>query len=81
MLAQRRFAWYLTPVHPPLTANDLLPLIARLDANERKRLLALLLQVDERDAALYQMSPAKISEFGSDDDSLAWDAEGWDQPA
>jgi hypothetical protein len=68
-------------VQSPLTANDLLPLVARLAPQERKRLLTLLQQAGERDATIYQMSPPKAGEFNSEDESLAWDADGWDQPA
>jgi PAS domain-containing protein len=79
-LATGPLAWYPESVHSPLTAKDLLPLVARLDPSERKRLLTLLQQAGERDAALYQASPAKIGEFSSEGDPLSWDAEGWDQP-
>jgi hypothetical protein len=63
----------------PLTATDLLPLVARLAPLERKRLVRLIEAAGERDAALYLASPVKPGEFASDEDPLAWDAEGWDQ--
>lgn len=64
----------------PLTANDLLPLVARLAPEERKRLVHLIEATAERDAAIYLASPSKPGEFDSDDDSaLAWDAAGWEQ--
>lgn len=61
----------------PLTANDLLPLVARLDAQERKRLVGLIQSAAERDAALYRAKPTVADEFATED-SLGWDAEGWD---
>jgi hypothetical protein len=63
----------------PLTANDLLPLVARLAPQERKRLVRLIEETSERDAAIYLASPPKPGEFGADDDALGWDGEGWDQ--
>jgi hypothetical protein len=63
----------------PLTATDLLPLVARLAPQERKRLVRLIEDAGERDAALYLASPVKPGEFASDEDPLAWDADGWDQ--
>lgn len=63
----------------PLTANDLLPLVARLAPQERKRLIRLIEATAERDAALYLAAPPTQGEFGSDHDALAWDADGWDQ--
>jgi hypothetical protein len=63
----------------PLTANDLLPLVSRLAPQERKRLVRLIEDAGERDAAVYAASPPKQGEFESDEDPLAWDADGWDQ--
>lgn len=61
----------------PLTANNLLPLVARLDPQERKRLARLIGATAEQDAAVYSSSPIRKDEFSGDEDSLAWDAEGW----
>jgi prevent-host-death family protein len=33
------------------------------------------------DSALYKSSPPTMSEFSSDEDSLAWDADGWENVA
>jgi hypothetical protein len=32
----------------------------------------------ERDAAIYATAPIRQDEFAADDESLAWDAEGWE---
>lgn len=63
----------------PLTANDLLPLVARLTPQERQRLIQLIAASSERDASLYQANPPLPNEFLSDEESLGWDAEGWEQ--
>jgi len=62
----------------PLTANDLLPLVARLDPRERRRLVHLIGSTAERDAAIYASAPVKQDEFASEDAQLGWDAEGWE---
>ena len=62
----------------PLTADDLLPLIAKLSAEERHRLLRLAFRQGNTDAAAYTAQPVKADEFGGDEDPLAWDADGWE---
>jgi hypothetical protein len=62
----------------PLTANDLLPLVARLTPQERERLARLISAASERDAAIYATAPIRQDEFSANDESLAWDAEGWE---
>ena len=37
--------------------------------------------VPATDAAAYRSYPATASEFSSDEDSLAWDADGWENVA
>jgi len=69
---------YCPPMSQPLTANDLLPLVARLDARERERLAQLIGATSERDAAVYASTPVKRDEFASDEESLGWDADGWE---
>ena len=69
---------YCRPMSQPLTANDLLPLVARLDARERERLAQLIGATSERDAAVYASTPVKRDEFASDEESLGWDADGWE---
>jgi hypothetical protein len=62
----------------PLTANDLLPLVARLAPQERQRLIQLIADTSERDASIYRANPPLPNEFLSDDESLGWDADGWE---
>jgi hypothetical protein len=62
----------------PLTADDLLPLIAKLSNEERHRLLRLAFRQGSTDADAYAAQPVTPDEFGSDDDPLAWEAEGWE---
>jgi len=62
-----------------LTADDILPLVACLTPQERVRLLRFLSVrpgADEKDA--YRAFPPKREEFSSDEEPLAWDAEGWE---
>jgi hypothetical protein len=47
----------------PLTANDLLPLVARLGPLERKRLLRLIAATAEGDAAMYAAGRPGFDEF------------------
>jgi len=68
----------LPTMSQPLTANDLLPLVARLDPAERRRLVYLIDATAERDAAIYASAPAKQDEFASDNEQLGWDADGWE---
>jgi hypothetical protein len=65
----------------PLTANDLLPLVARLAPGERDRLVHLIEATSERDASVYGMTPPGRDEFTSDEEPLAWDSEGWENLA
>ena len=62
----------------PLTANDLLPLVARLAPGERERLAHLISATSERDAAIYATAPIRQDEFATNDESLGWDAKGWE---
>ena len=75
----RLLADRLSRMSRPLTANDLLPLVARLAPRERERLARLIAATSERDAALYLSAPPRQDEFASDDESLGWDAEGWEE--
>ena len=61
-----------------LTADDILPLVAALTPNERARLLQLLASPKGRDESAYASKPPRRDEFSSDDESLAWEAEGWE---
>jgi hypothetical protein len=62
----------------PLTADDLLPLIAKLSSEERHRLLRLAFRHGATDADAYAAQPVTSDEFRSDDDALEWDADGWE---
>jgi hypothetical protein len=64
-----------------MTARDLWPLVEKLPHDEQVRLarLALLAASRGRDAAAaYVAKPPGDAEFRTDDDPLAWDAEGWE---
>ncbi|HEX7501356.1 MAG TPA: hypothetical protein VF524_13800 [Polyangia bacterium] len=65
----------------PLTADDLLPLVARLAPGERNRLVHLIEATSESDASVYEAAPPGRNEFASDEEALAWDAEGWENLA
>ncbi len=66
-----------------LTADDLWPLVQKLPHDEQVRLAKLALRAaatgPETDAEAYQAAPPAPDEFSSDDDSLAWEAEGWEK--
>lgn len=61
-----------------LTADDILPLVASVAPHERVRLLRLIALSNAADAPLYRSIPPSRDEFSADEDSLAWDADGWD---
>jgi len=62
-----------------LTADDILPLIAKLSDKERERLLQLVLRRRSKsDTEAYAAQPVGEDELSSDEDSLSWDAEGWE---
>lgn len=64
----------------PMTADDILPLIADLTPQERVRLIRLISQRSgSDDAAGYRAAPPHSDEFSSVEDPLAWEAEGWEQ--
>lgn len=65
----------------PLTADDLLPLIAKLPHDEQVRLAQLALRAARdgaRDAAAYQRMPVRPDEFSQEDEGASWEAEGWE---
>jgi hypothetical protein len=64
----------------PLTADDLLPLVACLEPQERIRLLRLIaLRPSSTDIAdAYRILPPSRNEFTNDEYPLVWDAEGWE---
>jgi hypothetical protein len=61
-----------------LTAEDILPLVAALTPEERARLLQLIASPKRGDESVYASKPPRRDEFSSDDESLAWEAEGWE---
>jgi len=62
----------------PLTADDLFPLVASLTPQERSRLLRLIASA-AADASLYESLPPAQDEFLTDEEALAWDADGWER--
>ena len=66
----------------PLSAEDIFPLIDCLSPRERLRLIRLITTrpaADDRDA--YRGAPPGDEEFSTDEEPLAWDAEGWEDVA
>ncbi len=61
-----------------LTADDLVPIIAKLSQKERMRLMRLAFQANTDDSMKYAANPVRENEFSSDEDPLAWDAAGWE---
>ena len=63
------------------TALELQPLVEKLAPDEQVRLakLALRLAARARSAEAYAEFPPGEAEFVADDDSLAWEAEDWDE--
>ena len=62
-----------------LSAEDIFPLVNCLSSDERLRLLRF---ISTRPAAddpeIYRAVPPRNEEFSSNEDLLAWDAEGWE---
>ena len=54
------------------------PFVERLTPQERVRLLRLIAASPDVDSAVYRAVPPGKDEFSSDDEPLAWDAEGWE---
>lgn len=63
-----------------MNADDIFPLVASLTPQERVRLLRLITARPSADtAAAYDAVPPARNEFSTDEDPLAWEAEGWDE--
>ena len=63
-------------------ARELWSLIRRLPREERLRLAKMALRSaaeEGGDDAAYADAPVGAEEFSSEDESLAWDAEGWEE--
>ena len=63
----------------PLTADDIIPLVASLPDGERMKLLRWIASPHGADASAYTAAPPARQEFSGDDEPIAWDAEGWDE--
>jgi hypothetical protein len=61
----------------PLTADEILPLVACLSPQERARLLRLIAGSPSPNEA-YRLRPPSTDEFSSDEEQLGWEAEGWE---
>ena len=70
-------------MNPMLTAEDLWPLVQKLPHDEQVRLARLALHAAARsggsDAETYRAHPPGRDEFSSEEEPLAWEAEGWDE--
>lgn len=65
----------------PLTADDLLPLVAKLPHDEQVRLAQFALRAardSTRDAAAYRAIPVRPDEFSQDQEGASWEGEGWE---
>jgi hypothetical protein len=65
----------------PLTADDLLPLVAKLTHDEQVRLAQLALRAARdatRDAAAYRQTPVRPDEFSQEEEAASWEGEGWE---
>lgn len=71
-------AWYVSPMENELKADDLLPLISKLSIHERQRLFEIAMRRESTDDKAYAAVPPTEAEFSSDEDSLSWDADGWE---
>jgi hypothetical protein len=64
-----------------LTADDLLPLVAKLPHDEQVRLAQLALRAARdatRDAAAYRATPVGRDEFAQDEEGASWEGDGWE---
>ena len=63
-----------------MTADDILPLVATLTPQERARLLKLIsLRAASEAGVAYSATPPGEDEFSTDEEPLAWEAEGWEK--
>jgi hypothetical protein len=61
----------------PLTADEIIPLVACLSPQEKARLLRLIAGSPSPTEA-YRLRPPSADEFSSDEEQLGWDTEGWE---
>ena len=66
---------------PPLTAEDLWPLVQKLPHDQQVRLAKLALRAasNRNEGDVYRAAPPGPEEFSSDEDPLSWEAEGWEK--
>jgi hypothetical protein len=62
-----------------LTADDIMPLVASLPDSERARLIEWITSLHDADSSAYKSAPPTRDEFSSDDEPLAWEADGWEE--
>ena len=62
-----------------LTADDIMPLVASLPDSERLKLLRWIASPHGPDGSTYRAVPPNDPEFSSDEESLAWEADGWEE--
>ena len=65
-----------------LTADDLWPLVQKLSPDQQMRLAKMTLfaaSYPGEDAMAYQAQPPAKDEFGTEENPLAWEAEGWEE--
>jgi hypothetical protein len=66
----------------PLTADDLLPLVAKLPHDEQVRLAQFALRAARdatRDADAYPVTPpVRPDEFSQDEEGASWEGGGWE---
>jgi hypothetical protein len=60
-----------------LTADDIM-LVASLPDSERMRLLRWIASPQGTDRPAYMVAAPSDNEFSCDDESLAWEADGWE---
>ena len=63
----------------PLTADDIIPLVASLTEGERSRLLRWITSPRSPDLTAYRAAPPTRDEFSCENEPIAWDADGWEE--
>lgn len=63
----------------PLTADDIIPLVASLPDAERIKLLRWIASPHGTDASAYSADPPTRDEISGDDEPSDWEADGWDE--
>ncbi len=62
-----------------LTADDIMPLVTSLPDSERLKLLRWIASPRGTDASAYKVEPPTEQEFSGEEESLAWEADGWEE--